>query len=235
MGPEHGAPTCLCTLVFHYFSSHSYASDQPGSSAFPAFTLHAGLAPWTCNLCGHMASALRGPHAWMLCCHSLEILNAWSRGLAFSLCTGSHKLCCWFCLLCIPVFTPLKNLYLPIPTCLVPDSSFKAQLKSHQVFASHLKPEAGSPLGFQSIWLFLLFQYLSHIITVWLSANTAHLTERKRASPGGSGRYILSPLLQLSAWHRANTQYIIDELNFTLLNNPVISCPPGPLLPVGCS
>lgn len=131
--------------------------------------------------------------------------------------------------------SPLKDLYLPIPTCLVPDSSFKVQLKSHQVFVNHLKPEAGSPLGFQSTWLFLLFQYLSHIITVWLSANTAHPTERKHPSPGGSGRYILSPLLSLSAWHRANTEYIIGELNFTLLNNPMISWPPGPLLPVSCS
>lgn len=114
MGPKHVAPTYLCTLVFHYFFSPSYASDQPGWSAFPAFTLHSGLAPWTCNLCSHMASALKGSYAWMLCCYPLEILNAWSRGLAFSLCTGSHKLYCWFCLLCIPVFTHVLSIERPL-------------------------------------------------------------------------------------------------------------------------
>ena len=51
----------------------------------------------------------------------------------------------------------------------------------------------------------------------------------------GGGRYILSLLLLLSTWHRVNSQYIIDELNFTLHNNPVISWPLVSLLPVGCS
>lgn len=51
----------------------------------------------------------------------------------------------------------------------------------------------------------------------------------------GVGRCILSPLLLLSAWHRVNPQLIIDELNFTLQNNPVVSWPPMSLLPVSRS
>lgn len=107
--PKHMTPTCLCTTVFHY--SLTELCFRPPWASFLVCTLHSGLALWTSNLCSHIASAIRRYHAWLKALVSLscKCLIIFEQGLSIFILHWVPQLCCWFCLLHIPIFTQVVS------------------------------------------------------------------------------------------------------------------------------
>lgn len=114
-----------------------------------------------------------------------------------------------------------------------PDPPVKVQFKCHQVLVSPRLKQAllwappTQHFPFTSVLAYVTYNSWCSCLQMCLLA----LTTGKASFPkDGGGRYTLSHLLLLSAQHRVNSQCIIDEMNFPLQNNPVISWTLGPLL-----
>lgn len=146
------------------------------------------------------------------------------------------------CLCCLPYF-PIFTHDLPIERTLTahfclnltslsrPSSNAIKSLSAALIVGSPLGSPSSTSLLLQALALVTHNSRCSCLETCLLALTTG----KASFSKDGGGSHILSRLLLLSARHRENPQHIPDELNFPARNNPVISQPPGPLLPASGS